>query len=113
MSGTTDTTETIVTPTAVGQTGQTARTGQAVPDDPGARIAAARERIDDLDARILGLIRERMDVSAEVQRTRLAAGGRRVHLARENEILRRYRDGLGRPGTRVAMTLLDLCRGSL
>ncbi|WP_241562056.1 chorismate mutase [Streptomyces hoynatensis] len=78
---------------------------------PEAVIAAARGRIDELDGRIIALIRERMAVSAHVQRTRLAAGGRRVHLAREMEILRHYREGLGRPGTQLAMTLLELCRG--
>ncbi|HEV7627723.1 MAG TPA: chorismate mutase, partial [Streptomyces sp.] len=40
-------------------------------------------------------------------------GGRRVHLAREMEILDRYRSELGRPGTQLAMTLLGLCRGQL
>ena len=81
------------------------------PRDPEAVIAAARARIDELDGRIIALIKERMAVSAHVQRTRLAAGGRRVHLAREMEILRHYRESLGRPGTQLAMTLLELCRG--
>jgi chorismate mutase len=44
----------------------------------------------------------------------MGAGGRRVHLAREMEILRTYGDALGgRPGTSVAMTLLELCRGTV
>jgi chorismate mutase len=74
-------------------------------------IAEARRRIDDLDARIIELVRERMDVSAEVQRARMGSGGRRLHLAREMEILRGYGDALGKPGTALAMTLLELCRG--
>ena len=74
-------------------------------------IADERARIDQLDARILGLVRERVEASARVQEARIAAGGRRVHLARENEILARYRAELGRPGTDLAMTLLGLCRG--
>ena len=74
-------------------------------------IAGARERIDTLDDRIIGLIQERMAVSAVVQETRIASGGRRVHLSREMEILGRYRDALGKPGTPLAMTLLELCRG--
>ncbi|MEU0838292.1 chorismate mutase [Streptomyces sp. NPDC005962] len=74
-------------------------------------IDSARERIDDLDGRILELIRERMAVSASVQEARIAAGGRRVHLSREMEILDRYRQALGKPGTTLAMTLLELCRG--
>ncbi|GGW17216.1 chorismate mutase [Streptomyces capoamus] len=76
-------------------------------------IADARERIDALDDRIIGLIQERMAVSAVVQQTRIASGGRRVHLSREMEILARYRDALGKPGTSVAMTLLELSRGRI
>jgi chorismate mutase len=76
-------------------------------------ITGARERIDALDDRIIGLIQERMAVSAVVQQTRIASGGRRVHLAREMEILGRYREALGKPGTSLAMTLLELCRGRI
>ncbi|WP_431966440.1 chorismate mutase [Actinacidiphila sp. bgisy160] len=79
--------------------------------DPTAVIADARERIDDLDARIIALVRERMTVSAGIQRARIESGGRRVHLSREMDILRRYSDQLGKPGTALAMTLLELCRG--
>ncbi|MEV6112258.1 chorismate mutase [Streptomyces sp. NPDC052109] len=78
---------------------------------PEETIADARERIDVLDDRIIGLIQERMAVSAVVQQTRIASGGRRVHLSREMEILGRYREALGKPGTGLAMTLLELCRG--
>ncbi|WP_166021499.1 chorismate mutase [Streptomyces chilikensis] len=79
--------------------------------DPAAVIADARARIDALDDHILGLVQERMAVSAVVQQTRIATGGRRVNLSREMEILSRYRDALGRPGTTLAMTVLELCRG--
>ncbi|MDX2646522.1 chorismate mutase [Streptomyces sp. NPDC001902] len=79
--------------------------------DPAAVIADARERIDDLDARIIALVGERMTVSAGIQRARIESGGRRVHLSREMDILRRYSDRLGKPGTTLAMTLLELCRG--
>ncbi|MEU5267110.1 chorismate mutase [Streptomyces hygroscopicus] len=74
-------------------------------------IGTARERIDALDGRILDLVRERMAVSAAIQEARIAAGGRRVQLSREMEILDRYRQRLGKPGTTLAMTLLELCRG--
>ncbi|GGO83481.1 chorismate mutase [Wenjunlia tyrosinilytica] len=76
-------------------------------------IAGARERIDGLDGQILELIKARIGVSAEVQRARLASGGRRLSLNREMEILQRYSDALGRPGTTLAMTLLELCRGKV
>ncbi|WP_369391394.1 chorismate mutase [Streptomyces sp. CG1] len=78
-----------------------------------ATIADARERIDALDDRIIGLIQERMAVSTVVQETRIASGGRRVNLSREMEILGRYREALGKPGTGLAMTLLELCRGRI
>jgi chorismate mutase len=74
-------------------------------------IAEARGRIDDLDGRILALVQERMGVSAEVQRARIATGGPRLALSRELEILARYRTALGQQGTEVAMQLLELCRG--
>jgi chorismate mutase len=74
-------------------------------------ITDARERIDALDDRIIGLIQERMAVSAVIQDARIASGGRRVNLSREMEVLGHYREALGKPGTALAMTLLELCRG--
>ncbi|MFB0616839.1 chorismate mutase [Streptomyces sp. AGS-58] len=89
----------------------TATSPHVTATSPETAIADARERIDVLDDRIIGLVQERMAVSAVVQRTRIASGGRRVNLSREMEILGRYRDALGKPGTSLAMTLLELCRG--
>ncbi|MFF4173225.1 chorismate mutase [Streptomyces sp. NPDC001744] len=83
-----------------------ARTDEAV-----ALIGNARERIDALDDRIIGLVQERMAVSAVIQEARISSGGRRVNLAREMEVLGHYRDALGKPGTTLAMTVLELCRG--
>ncbi|MFD5547028.1 chorismate mutase [Streptomyces goshikiensis] len=77
-------------------------------------IAGSRERIDAIDAiddRIIGLIQERMAVSTVIQEARIASGGRRVHLSREMEVLSHWSDALGKPGTTLAMTLLELCRG--
>ncbi|GHD94490.1 chorismate mutase [Streptomyces naganishii JCM 4654] len=87
-------------------------TGARTPEAAGV-IAGARERIDALDDRIIGLIQERVAVSAVVQEARIASGGRRVNLSREMEILGRYSEALGRPGTPLAMTLLELCRGRI
>lgn len=53
-------------------------------------ITGARARIDALDDRIIGLIQERMAVSAVVQEARITSGGRRVNLSREMEILSHY-----------------------
>ncbi|MER7682163.1 chorismate mutase [Streptomyces sp. NPDC096934] len=83
-----------------------ARTGEAA-----AVITDARDRVDALDDRIIGLVQERMAVSAVIQQARMESGGRRVNLSREMEVLGRYRDALGKPGTSLAMTLLELCRG--
>ncbi|MGH3312577.1 MAG: chorismate mutase [Streptomyces sp.] len=68
----------------------------------------ARARIDELDAEIIALVQERRAVSVRVQQARAEGHG---GLAREMEVLGRYRDALGRPGTQLAMTLLGLCRG--
>ncbi|WP_320773958.1 chorismate mutase [Streptomyces sp. CRN 30] len=103
-STTNSTTNSITDSTTIDTTG--ARTEQAVDV-----ISGARERIDTLDDRIIGLVQERMAVSAVIQEARITSGGRRVHLSREMEILARYRDALGKPGTSLAMTLLELCRG--
>ncbi|MBA2948196.1 chorismate mutase [Streptomyces himalayensis] len=82
-------------------------------DEAADLITGARERIDALDDRIIGLVQERMAVSAVIQDARIASGGRRVNLSREMEVLGRYRDALGKPGTSLAMTLLELCRGRI
>ncbi|MFI1620523.1 chorismate mutase [Streptomyces lydicus] len=93
-------------------TAPTADTGARTPEAAGI-ISDARRRIDDLDGRIIGLVQERMAVSAVIQRERITSGGRRVNLTREMEILAHYRDQLGRPGTALAMTLLELSRGQI
>jgi chorismate mutase len=98
--------------------GTTART--TATDETGARtteaadvITGARDRIDALDDRIIGLIQERMAVSAVIQEARITSGGRRVNLSREMEVLDHYRQALGKPGTALAMTMLELCRGRI
>ena len=82
-------------------------------DEAAGVITGARERIDSLDDRIIGLIQERMAVSAVIQEARISSGGRRVNLSREMEVLDHYRQALGKPGTTLAMTLLELCRGRI
>ena len=74
-------------------------------------VTSGRERIDALDAELLRLIAERAAVSAEVQRARRAAGGPRIVQSRENEVVGRWREALGRPGGTIALALLDLGRG--
>ncbi|MFI9721436.1 chorismate mutase [Streptomyces sp. NPDC052396] len=85
-------------------------TGARTPEAAG-MITDARERIDELDGRIIGLIQERMAVSSAIQRERIGSGGRRISFSREMEVLHHYSEQLGRSGTALAMTLLELCRG--
>ncbi|MFJ4919913.1 chorismate mutase [Streptomyces sp. NPDC088725] len=88
------------------------RTGtDACTEELAALINGARERIDALDEQIIALILERNTVSAAVQEARISQGGHRVSLSREMEILNHYRDALGKRGTALAMTLLELSRG--
>ncbi|MFF5564202.1 chorismate mutase [Streptomyces sp. NPDC012623] len=106
-----------VTPNTATTTAAPTTAGAATPDtgarteEAAALIGGARERIDALDDRIIGLVQERIAISAVIQDARIASGGRRVNLSREMEILGRYRDALGKPGTALAMTLLELSRG--
>lgn len=102
------------------RTGTRTGTEKTVVEKTGARtedaaqlIAGARDRIDALDDRIIGLVQERMAVSAVIQEARISSGGRRVNLSREMEVLSHFRDALGKPGTPLAMTLLELCRGRI
>jgi chorismate mutase len=83
------------------------------PADPPAPagVPAGRVRIDEIDAELIALVQRRMAVSAEIQTARLADGGRRLDLRRETEVIGRYSRALGRPGTAVAMALLELGRG--
>ena len=74
-------------------------------------VTHALERIDALDAQIAELVQRRIEASRQIQAARIAEGGRRVDLRRETEIIGRYSTALGRPGTEIAMALLELGRG--
>ena len=76
------------------------------------QIAELRKEIDWLDAEILRLIKRRTEVSKLIGRVRLANGGPRLVLNRENDVLARYRD-LGKEGQQIAMAMLSLGRGPL
>ncbi|MFF1559091.1 chorismate mutase [Streptomyces sp. NPDC058279] len=89
----------------------TTTTTATIATTPEQLITDSRARIDAIDDRIIGLIQERMAVSTVIQEARIGSGGRRVHLSREMEVLSHWSDALGKPGTSLAMTLLELCRG--
>ncbi|WP_436537083.1 chorismate mutase [Actinoplanes sp. HUAS TT8] len=76
-------------------------------------IRAMRERIDEIDQAIIDLWQERSRLSQEVGKTRMASGGTRLVLAREREIVDRFRAALGPDGTQVALLLLRSGRGPL
>ena len=74
-------------------------------------VRTGRERIDEIDAELVRLVHERIAVSEQIQRARQAAGGPRIVHARENEVVGWWRQQLGRPGSAIAMALLELGRG--
>jgi chorismate mutase len=75
-------------------------------------IDELRKEIDWLDAEILRLVKRRAEVSQTIGAARMAAGGPRIVVNREMDVLARYRD-LGQEGRRIAMALLALGRGPL
>jgi chorismate mutase len=81
--------------------------------EPDAHIASLRTRIDEIDATIIRLWQERAALSQEVGKTRVASGGTRLVLAREREILERFRAALGDDGTQLALLILRAGRGPL
>jgi chorismate mutase len=76
-------------------------------------IAALRRRLDEIDQKLIELWLERAAISHEVGQTRVAAGGTRLVLAREQEILSRFREALGADGAQLALLILRAGRGKL
>lgn len=76
-----------------------------------AALAPHRAELDRLDAALLDLIAQRRVVSRTIQQVRVAAGGARIQHARERQVLGRYRDALGPEGSKLALVVLELCRG--
>jgi chorismate mutase len=81
--------------------------------DASDRIAGMRSRIDEIDDTMINLWRERAAISGEVGRVRIASGGTRLVLAREREIVDRFRDALGADGVQLALLILRAGRGRL
>jgi chorismate mutase len=77
------------------------------------RIAELRGRIDDCDAEIIALVQRRLAVSREIGELRRAAGGTRLSLAREQQVLARFQAALGPDGAALGMMLLRQGRGRL
>ena len=87
-------------------------TGTQAPD-AATEIGALRERIDEIDAALIALWKERAAISQQVGKTRLASGGTRLVLSREREIMDRFRGDLGPDGTQLALLILRAGRGPL
>ena len=90
----------------------TISTGAATPTAD-AHISDLRHRIDEIDATIIRLWQERAAISQEVGKTRVASGGTRLVLAREREILERFRSVLGEAAALLALLILRAGRGPL
>jgi len=93
---------------AAGTAGQTINA-----DAASEHIASLRTRIDEIDTALVELWRERAAISQEVGATRVASGGTRLVLSREQEIVSRFREALGADGVQLAMLILRAGRGPL
>jgi chorismate mutase len=78
----------------------------------GDEIGELRKEIDWIDTEIVRLCKRRAEVSQQVGATRMAAGGTRIVVNREMDVLARYRE-LGPEGRKIAMALLELGLGRL
>jgi chorismate mutase len=74
-------------------------------------IASLREQIDAVDAELVDTVLRRIALSKQIQAVRMAHGGRRREHSRELKVVNTYVEGLGRGGSQLALTLLELCRG--
>jgi chorismate mutase len=77
------------------------------------RIGELRTAIDDCDAGIIELVERRLAISREIGALRAAAGGTRLSLSREQQVLSRFRAALGPDGAALGMLLLRQGRGRL
>ncbi|MGY2085826.1 chorismate mutase [Blastococcus sp. SYSU DS0539] len=87
--------------------------GPSAPEDPAERIGELRGAIDACDAEIIELVRRRLAISREIGALRAASGGTRLSLAREQQVLARFRTELGPDGAALGMMLLRQGRGRL
>jgi chorismate mutase len=88
-------------------------TDQSDAADTAAQIAALRQRIDQIDETLIALWQERSELSKRVGATRVASGGTRLVLEREQQILDRFRRSLGADGVQLGLLLLRAGRGPL
>jgi chorismate mutase len=70
-----------------------------------------RGEIDTCDSQIIELIQHRLALSKEIGQLRAAAGGTRLSLSREQQILARFQAALGPDGASLGLMLLRQGRG--
>jgi len=81
--------------------------------DPATRIGELRTQIDACDAEIIELVQRRLAISREIGALRASAGGTRLSLSREQQILAKFSAALGPDGASLGMMLLRQGRGRL
>ncbi len=80
---------------------------------PSVDIGQMRSRIDALDAEMVRMWQERTSLSQQIGAARVASGGTRLVLSREDQIIRKFRDELGPIGAELAVLILRAGRGRL
>lgn len=85
----------------------------SVPESADVEISQLRRRIDEIDHALISLWQERAALSQQVGAARVAAGGTRLALSREREILDRFHRELGSIGTQLGLLILRAGRGPL
>jgi chorismate mutase len=88
-------------------------TASTTSENANVEIDALRERINAADDELIRLWHERAELSRQVGVARMAAGGTRLVLAREQAIVDKFRRELGTDGAQLAMLLLRAGRGRL
>ncbi|HXR42556.1 MAG TPA: chorismate mutase [Acidothermaceae bacterium] len=92
----------------------TETTSEAAPeeaDEAAALISQLREQIDEVDAELISIVQRRIALSKQIQGVRMSHGGPRRQHSRELKIVNTYVEGLGRGGSQLALTVLELSRG--
>ncbi|MFJ9846551.1 chorismate mutase [Kitasatospora sp. NPDC101155] len=74
------------------------------------RVDERQDELAELDRSLIRMIRRRAELVGAIEAERRAAGLPRTELTREIRMLQEYQSGLGRPGVRLALLLLELAR---
>nr|WP_281174662.1 chorismate mutase [Cryptosporangium arvum] len=90
-----------------------AMTAPTTTEQANEEIAELRERINAADDELIRIWRERAELSRQVGAARMAAGGTRLVLSREQAIVDKFRRELGTDGAQLAMLVLRAGRGPL